>query len=223
MTGSETRREILNIAILVVNQTLFMVAAITVMTLSGVVGGRLSDTPSLATLPVALTMVGAVVSTLPASLFMKRVGRHDHAVARAGYVRALVLHRKSDRPVGALPGVDGRCRCAAAVERNGGLGGELCPLLGGPGVAGHRLELSVCRRQRDVGRHAHSESERGKVQGVNDLIVLSLVAIGSLLAGTLFHLWGWVVLNLTMVPLVIAVVVALCVWQIRSSAPAVST
>ena len=69
----------------------------------------------------------------------------------------------------------------------------------------------------------HSESERGKVQGINDLIVLSLVAIGSLLAGTLFHLWGWVVLNLTMVPLVIAVVVALCVWQIRSSAPAVST
>src|SRR5690554_1875218 len=36
----------------------------------------------------------------------------------------------------------------------------------------------------------HSESERGKVQGINDLIVLSLVAIGSLLAGTLFHLWG---------------------------------
>ena len=66
MTGSETRREILNIAILVVNQTLFMVAAITVMTLSGVVGGRLSDTPSLATLPIALTMVGAVVSTLRA-------------------------------------------------------------------------------------------------------------------------------------------------------------
>ena len=68
----------------------------------------------------------------------------------------------------------------------------------------------------------HSEAERGKVQGVNDLIVLSLVAIGSLLAGTLLHLWGWVVLNLVMVPLVMAVVLTLCVWQIRSSQSAPS-
>lgn len=64
-----------NIAILVISQTIFMVVSITVMTLSGVVGYRLSPDPGLATLPVALMMVGAVVSTLPASLFMRRVGR----------------------------------------------------------------------------------------------------------------------------------------------------
>lgn len=64
-----------NVAILVVSQTLFMVAAITVMTLSGVVGQQLSPDPGLATLPIAIMMLGTVVSTLPASLFMKRVGR----------------------------------------------------------------------------------------------------------------------------------------------------
>jgi MFS family permease len=64
-----------NIAILVVSQTLFMVAAITVMTLSGVVGQQLSSDPALATLPIAIMMLGTVVSTLPASLYMKRVGR----------------------------------------------------------------------------------------------------------------------------------------------------
>lgn len=69
------RREKQNVAILVTSQMLFMVASITVMTLSGVVGQRLSPDPELATLPIAMMMLGTVVSTLPASLFMKRVGR----------------------------------------------------------------------------------------------------------------------------------------------------
>lgn len=70
-TGGEKQ----NVAILVASQVLFMVASITVMTLSGVVGQQLSPDPGLATLPIAMMMVGTVASTLPASLFMKRVGR----------------------------------------------------------------------------------------------------------------------------------------------------
>lgn len=69
------RLEKRNVAILVLSQTLFMVASITVMTLSGVVGQQLSPEPGLATLPIAMMMLGTVVSTLPASLYMKRVGR----------------------------------------------------------------------------------------------------------------------------------------------------
>jgi len=64
-----------NVAILVTSQMLFMIASITVMTLSGVVGAHLSPDPALATLPIAMMMLGTVVSTLPASLFMKKVGR----------------------------------------------------------------------------------------------------------------------------------------------------
>jgi len=64
-----------NVAILVISQVMFMVAAITVMTLSGVVGQKLSPNPGLATLPIAIMMLGTVISTLPASLFMKKVGR----------------------------------------------------------------------------------------------------------------------------------------------------
>lgn len=69
------RLEKRNVAILVVSQILFMVASITVMTLSGVVGQQLAPDPGLATLPISMMMLGAVVSTLPASLFMRRVGR----------------------------------------------------------------------------------------------------------------------------------------------------
>ena len=70
-----TSRERANVAILAANQALFLVAAITVMTLSGLVGQRLTPNPALATLPVAMMMVGVVIAAFPASLLMKRVGR----------------------------------------------------------------------------------------------------------------------------------------------------
>lgn len=69
------RHERRNVAILVISQTLYMVAAITAVTLGGVVGQKLSPHSDLATLPIATMMLGALLSTLPASLLMLRVGR----------------------------------------------------------------------------------------------------------------------------------------------------
>ncbi len=69
-----------NVALLAANQALYLIAAITVMTLSGVVGQQLAQTPALATLPVAMMQVGALVSTFPASMLMRRIGR------RAGFL-----------------------------------------------------------------------------------------------------------------------------------------
>lgn len=79
------RLEKRNVVILVLSQTLFIVASITVMTLSGVIGQQLSPIPSLATLPIAMMMLGTVVSTLPASLYMKRVGRRRGFITGAGF------------------------------------------------------------------------------------------------------------------------------------------
>lgn len=78
--ASAPPRETTNVALLSANQALFIIAAVTVMTLSGVVGQRLTPEPALATLPVALMQVGTVLTTLPASLLMKRIGR------RAGFL-----------------------------------------------------------------------------------------------------------------------------------------
>ena len=75
MTTEHAVHERSNVLILAASQALFLIAAVTVMTLSGVVGGELAPTPGLATLPVAAMMLGTVATTLPASLFMKRVGR----------------------------------------------------------------------------------------------------------------------------------------------------
>ena len=80
-----TSRERRNVAILAANQALFLIAAITVMTLSGIVGQQLTPNPALATLPVAMMMVGVVVASLPASLLMKQIGR------RAGFITGTLI------------------------------------------------------------------------------------------------------------------------------------
>lgn len=81
---SVTRLEKVNLGILVTTQTLFLIASITVMTLSGVVGQQLSPDPGLATLPIAMMMIGTLISTLPASLYMKRVGRRAGLITGVG-------------------------------------------------------------------------------------------------------------------------------------------
>ena len=66
----------------------------------------------------------------------------------------------------------------------------------------------------------HTESERGKVQGLNDLIIFSFVAAGSLMAGTLLHSLGWARLNLAMLPAIVLVGVVTWWWQSRRRMPA---
>lgn len=68
-------REITNVLILASSQALYLITAVTMMTLSGVVGQLLAPSPALATLPIAAMMVGAVLTSLPASLLMNRYGR----------------------------------------------------------------------------------------------------------------------------------------------------
>jgi MFS family permease len=74
-----------NVGILAANHALFLIAAITVMTLSGLVGERLAPSPALATLPIAMMMIGVVLAAVPASLLMKRYGR------RTGFLLGAVL------------------------------------------------------------------------------------------------------------------------------------
>jgi predicted MFS family arabinose efflux permease len=80
-----TPRERINVGILATNQALYLVAAITVLTIGGLVGRRLAPSPALATLPIAMMMIGVVATAVPASLLMKRVGR------RAGFIVGAVV------------------------------------------------------------------------------------------------------------------------------------
>jgi predicted MFS family arabinose efflux permease len=74
---SRARRQIL---LLVTCQALLYVNNVTLIAVNGLVGLALAPTPLLATLPVTTYIVGAALTTLPASLAMGRWGR------RAGFM-----------------------------------------------------------------------------------------------------------------------------------------
>lgn len=62
-----------------------------VVLLGGIVGAAIAPRPSLATLPVALMIVGTAVTTVPAALFMGRFGRKLGFMGAAGYACAAGL------------------------------------------------------------------------------------------------------------------------------------
>ena len=64
-----------NVLILASTQALFQTASVMVITLSGIVGWMLAEDKSLATLPIAMMMVAAAATMIPASLFMQRYSR----------------------------------------------------------------------------------------------------------------------------------------------------
>ena len=57
----------------------------------------------------------------------------------------------------------------------------------------------------------HTASERAKVQGTNDLIVFTGMAMSSLFSGTLYHFMGWQWVNYAALPMISIVLIAV-IW-----------
>lgn len=64
-----------NVLVLSASQALSMTGTSMVMTASALVGAMLAEDKSLSTVPLALQFTGAMITTIPASLFMGRFGR----------------------------------------------------------------------------------------------------------------------------------------------------
>lgn len=64
-----------NAIILSLAQALYMIGAAIQITLAGLVGHLLADDKSLATFPITSYVLGTLISTVPASMLMRRVGR----------------------------------------------------------------------------------------------------------------------------------------------------
>lgn len=64
-----------NVLLLAALQALFQTASVMILLLSGLEGLRLATDKSLATLPIAMMMVAAAATMIPASLLMQRYGR----------------------------------------------------------------------------------------------------------------------------------------------------
>lgn len=57
----------------------------------------------------------------------------------------------------------------------------------------------------------HTPSEQAKVQGINDFILFTGLAISSLCAGIIYHFLGWMWVNLATTPMIIAVLCS-AIW-----------
>lgn len=116
-----------NVLVLALAQALALSCAVLAVTVGPLVGASLAANPALATLPVALTVVGALVATVPASHLMRRVGRRPGFAlgaligAAGGLVAAAGIHERSFALfafgfllIGAFQGFTGYFRFAAA-------------------------------------------------------------------------------------------------------------
>jgi MFS family permease len=73
------------VLLLATAQALFQTASVIVMAVGGLAGALVTDDPRLATAPIAAMFLGTAVSTIPASIWMARVGRRPGFVLGAAF------------------------------------------------------------------------------------------------------------------------------------------
>ena len=64
-----------NLVILISCQLISATGSIVIVTLSGIIGASLTDNPAWSTLPVSMTIVAVALTTVPATVLMRRIGR----------------------------------------------------------------------------------------------------------------------------------------------------
>ncbi|MEK6245776.1 MAG: MFS transporter [Pseudomonadota bacterium] len=95
--SSTTSNARFNVGLLAACQAMLFTNNATLIAINGLAGLALAPDVSLATLPVTCWVIGGAITTMPASLYMKKVGR------RSGLIR------------GASVGIVGAALCAAAI------------------------------------------------------------------------------------------------------------
>jgi MFS family permease len=71
------------VLLLATTQALFQTTSVLVMTVGGLAGSQIATAPHLATAPIASMLLGTVIATVPASLWMARAGRRIGFIAGA--------------------------------------------------------------------------------------------------------------------------------------------
>ncbi|WOE31835.1 MULTISPECIES: MFS transporter [unclassified Acinetobacter] len=71
------------VLILASSQSLFQTVSVMVMTIGGLAGANIADTPLLATLPIAAMFLGTATMMFPASILMAHMGRRKGFIAGA--------------------------------------------------------------------------------------------------------------------------------------------
>ena len=81
-----------NLGILVVCQLRSGTGSIVLVSLGGIIGSKLADNPAWSTLPVSLMVISVAVTTVPAAMLMRRIGRsRGFALASMSAVAAVLV------------------------------------------------------------------------------------------------------------------------------------
>ena len=88
-----------NVLLLALSQALMLSAIVMSMALGAILGGLLAADKSLATMPIAVMVIGTAIASLPAAILMRRFGR------RPGFM------------IGAALGLAGSLLCAIALQQ----------------------------------------------------------------------------------------------------------
>lgn len=88
-----------NVLLLAISQALMLSVIVMSMALGAVLGGNLAPDKGFATLPIAVMVIGTALTSLPAAMLMRRLGR------RTGFL------------LGAALGIAGSLLCAFALEQ----------------------------------------------------------------------------------------------------------
>ncbi len=81
-----------NLVILVWGQLISATGSIVMVTLGGIIGSTLTDQQALATLPVSLMIVAVAITTIPATVLMRKIGRsRGFAIASLSAAVAVVI------------------------------------------------------------------------------------------------------------------------------------
>ena len=149
-----------NVLLLATSQALALSAIVLSMTLAALLGAALAPDKGLATLPIAIMVVGTALASIPASLLMRRLGR------RTGFL------------IGATLGIAGSALAATGLPRQNF----------GAFVAGHLL-LGIYQGFANYYRFAAAEAagpERGS-RAISWVVAGGVVAA---FAGPQIAVWG---------------------------------
>src|SRR5512142_1490244 len=84
-TDSYMERQNTNVTLLACCQALLLTGSVTLISIGALAGYALAPDKRLATLPAATYVLGALVGTMPASIWMRRVGRRNGFLAGGAF------------------------------------------------------------------------------------------------------------------------------------------
>ena len=177
-----------NIGLLAACQALLMTNNSIMIATTGLAGLALTPTPALATLPVAGYVCGGALTTMAASLLMKRCGLMTIMVT--GVALNLVC---------------------VAIALNGIAVWNFWLAMVLVGVGWNFMYIGATALLTET----YKPAEKAKAQGFNESTIFVTLALSSLFSGALFTLQGWDRLNMLAVPFLIAVGAALLWLGVR--------